>query len=815
VRRFPKIRLEMPTQSPGEEATLPEQSPVSLGPNAQWDIVGLLLAASGIVSLLSLFEIAPGALSLRWASILRFLFGWAAYPLAGAAVLGGLALIIARVDESPAVPVRRIVGAELAILALLGLFHLAIPGRDSYLLASHGEGGGVIGWAVGRVLTDYFGLWGGLAALVGLSAAGIVLALNISARRIQAWLDRLADRAAGTARQMRTLRDPTLVDEIPPTDSIPLDEEAPPALEDAPVPVAASTSSPAKVTSKTEGQKPSLGSAPTKKAVVAASSKRSPTHRRARRAKRRKMKPPTLKLLHRAKGQDFSATDARAKAKLIEETLASFGVPAKVVEVNPGPTVTQFGVKPGYLERRDRSGKVVRRKVKVSKITSLADDLALALAAQSVRIEAPVPGRPVVGIEVPNSAAALVSLRGVMESNAFRRLKAPLRIALGRNVAGTPVVADLTAMPHLLIAGATGSGKSVCINSIVAALLFRHPPETLHLIMIDPKMVELVNFNGIPHLLSPVIVELEQVVGALTWAMHEMEERYKRFAKLGVRNLTTYNQAMAKQRGEQLPYVVIVIDELADLMMSAPEAIERLICRIAQMARATGIHLVIATQRPSVDVVTGLIKANFPARISFAVTSMVDSRVVLDMPGAEKLLGRGDMLFQAPDAPAPVRLQGCFVSDEELDALVEYWVAQSQPDEDAPEDVPWQDIDVTLLEEGEDDLLPQAIGLAHEHGQISASFLQRRLRIGYNRASRLMDTLESRGIVGPVQSGGRPRDVLSLSPADEEPEPIEATPAQPPEQAAPVTGAEPPASEPQEGVVTWWGDDVEDEEEDE
>lgn len=807
MRRFPKIRLEMSTQSPGEEATLPEQPPVSLGPNAQWDIVGLLLAATGIVSLLSLFEIAPGTLSLRWASIIRFLFGWTAYPLAGAAVLGGLALIIARVDESPAVPVRRIVGTELAVLALLGLFHLAIPGRDSYLLASQGEGGGVIGWAVGRVLTDYFGLWGGLAALVVLSAAGIVSALNISARRIQTWLDQLADRATGTARQMRTLRDPTFVDEVPPPDSIPLDEEVPPAVGDAPAPDATSTAPPVKATSKTGGQKPAPGSAPAKKAVVTASSKRSPAPRRARRAKRRKMKPPTLKLLHRAKDQDFSATDARAKAKLIEETLASFGVPAKVVEVNPGPTVTQFGVKPGYLERRDRSGKVVRRKVKVSKITSLADDLALALAAQSVRIEAPVPGRPVVGIEVPNSAATLVSLRGVMESNAFRRLKAPLRIALGRNVAGTPVVADLTAMPHLLIAGATGSGKSVCINSIVAALLFRHPPETLRLIMIDPKMVELVNFNGTPHLLSPVIVELEQVVGALTWAMQEMEERYKRFAKLGVRNLTAYNQRMAKQSGEQLPYVVIVIDELADLMMSAPEAIERLICRIAQMARATGIHLVIATQRPSVDVVTGLIKANFPARISFAVTSMVDSRVILDMPGAEKLLGRGDMLFLAPDAPAPVRLQGCFVSDEELDALVEYWVAQSQPDEDAPEDVPWQDIDVTLLEEGEDDLLPQAISLAHEHGQISASYLQRKLRIGYNRASRLMDTLESRGIVGPMQSGGRPRDVLSLSPADEEQEPIEATPAQPP------AGAEPPGSEPQERVVTWWGDDGKDEDE--
>jgi S-DNA-T family DNA segregation ATPase FtsK/SpoIIIE len=778
---------------------------------------------------LALFAVTPGSLSKRWAEALRFLFGWASYALAAIAALGGLALVAARMDENPSVPVRRVFGLEVAVLASLGLFHLLIPGRDSYLLASQGAGGGVVGWAAATAATSRLGFWGGFAALALVSALGIILALDVSASQIAGRLDRLADRATATAHQMRVLRNPELAEQLaPPTESAEPPEDASPgeaeAGEEPPSAPPADTRS--LIKRRRPARKP-LPTGPRRAATV----KKSAPHRRPRRPGRRRMKPPPLKLLRRSKDQTFSAADARAKAKIIEETLASFGVPARVVEINSGPTVTQFGVRPGYIERRDRSGKTVRRKVKVSKITALADDLALALAARSVRIEAPVPGRPVVGIEVPNTDVALVSLRGVMESNAFRRLKAPLRIALGRNVTGTPVVADLAAMPHLLIAGATGSGKSVCINSIIAALLFRHTPETLRLLMIDPKMVELVNFNGIPHLLAPVVVDLEAVVGALTWAMHEMEERYKLFARLGVRNLITYNQKVAKQGGETLPYIVVLIDELADLMMSAPEAIERLICRIAQMARATGIHLVVATQRPSVDVVTGLIKANFPARISFAVTSMVDSRVVLDMPGAEKLLGQGDMLFLAPDAPAPVRLQGCFVSDEELDALVEYWVAQVPPDEEEGEEVPWKDIEVALPEEGEDELLSQAIALAQEHGQISASFLQRKLRIGYNRASRLMDVLESRGIVGPPQSGGRPRQVLASASAaeatDEGPEEVaDESVAQPPAIERRV-GATPAADEVEEApegeevpeaadsVAMWWDEDEEDDEDEE
>ena len=360
------------------------------------------------------------------------------------------------------------------------------------------------------------------------------------------------------------------------------------------------------------------------------------------------------------------------RARLIEETLASFGAPSQVVEISRGPTVTMFGVEPLFVE--SRAGQT---RVRVGKIASLADDLALALAAPRIRIQAPVPGHGYVGIEVPNEEMALVALREVVESEVFTRSKAPLRFALGKDVAGHPKIASLESMPHLLIAGTTGSGKSVCVNAILTCLLLNNTPDDLRLILVDPKRVELTGYNGVPHLLAPVVVEIERVVGALQWMTREMDNRYHKFAEIGARNIADYNLRMTAQGGKKLPYLLVVIDELADLMMIAPDETERTITRLAQLARATGIHMIIATQRPSVDVVTGLIKANFPARIAFAVASNTDSRVILDQPGAERLLGRGDMLFQAPDAPAPVRLQGVFVSDIEITRLVEYWKQQA------------------------------------------------------------------------------------------------------------------------------------------
>jgi len=496
---------------------------------------------------------------------------------------------------------------------------------------------------------------------------------------------------------------------------------------------------------------------------------------------------PPVDLLVETVEEELRPVDNEARAQLIVDTLASFGVNVRVVNINQGPTVTQFGVEPGWETKtrtiiaRDEKGKpiydkdgkpqyrtevVSRTRVRVNRITALANDLALALAAPTIRIEAPVPGRPVIGIEVPNQSTSLVTMRSVIESTAFQRVTARSRLglALGKGVSGEPVAADLAKMPHLLIAGTTGSGKSVCINSIIGCLLMHNAPEDVRIVLIDPKRVELAHFEHIPHLVfSKIIIELEEVVGTLQAVIHEMESRYRRFASIGVRNIEAFNKS--PRATHKLPYWVVIIDELADLMMVAPIQVERQICRLAQLARATGIHLVIATQRPSVDVVTGLIKANFPTRIAFAVSSQVDSRTILDGGGAEKLLGRGDMLFMPTDASKPKRLQGSFVSDAELDRVVGWWTNDRfrhlRPDaldhliaeakEAAGEDVE--------REEGEDPLYEAAKELALQHTRVSTSLLQRRLHIGYPRGARLIDLLEEEGIVGPAE-GGQSRQVL-------------------------------------------------------
>ncbi|MBI2862718.1 MAG: DNA translocase FtsK [Chloroflexi bacterium] len=465
---------------------------------------------------------------------------------------------------------------------------------------------------------------------------------------------------------------------------------------------------------------------------------------------------PPLSLLERTEAPLLSEGELRRKGEIIEQTLADFGVPVRVVEIQAGPVVTQFGVEPGFRERKGVNGVLLRReKVKVSEVTSLSNDLTLALAAPAIRIEAPVPGRSVIGIEVPNSSAALVSLRSQLETQQFQRLRGKLRLALGQDVSGQPVVADLAKMPHLLIAGATGSGKSVCINSVLATLLMQASPDELRLLLIDPKRVERSLFQQVPHLLGPIVSDLDRVVPALEQAMREMDRRYREFALRRVRNIEGYNRLMTEQRAPLLPYIVLVIDELADLMMLAPEEAERSICRLAQLARATGIHLIVATQRPSVDVVTGLIKANFPARLSFMVTSLVDSRTILDMAGAERLLGRGDMLYLPSDAAKPIRTQGTFVSDDEITALVEYWSNQRSV-EYVPE---FAELPVWSPggEERGDELYEQALELAGQLQSLSISLLQRRLRIGFNRAARLMELLQEREIVGPADSrGSRP-----------------------------------------------------------
>jgi len=468
-------------------------------------------------------------------------------------------------------------------------------------------------------------------------------------------------------------------------------------------------------------------------------------------------KLPPIDILDVTPEVEFGEADNMQRARIIEDALNSYGVEAKVVQINAGPTVTQFGVEPGWdrkfkeIREKDRDGninvsleEVSKTRVKVERITSLANDLALALAAPSIRIEAPVPGKSMVGIEVPNTTLGLVSLRGVIESSGFQKIEArsKLSLALGKGAGGEATSADLSRMPHLLIAGATGSGKTVCLNAIICCLLLHSTPNDVRFIMVDPKRVELTPYNSVPHLAAPVIVDTNKALSSLRWLSQEMDQRYQKLATAGARNIEGYNKN--KQGEEKLPYVVLVIDELADLMMAGFDEVEHILCRLAQLARATGIHLIVATQRPSVDVVTGLIKANFPTRISFAVTSQVDSRTILDSGGAEKLLGRGDMLYMPTEASKPKRLQGCFVSDAEVERLVYFWNSQ-QKEEAAQLKIEELVSPSALVSKGSfpsDPLLEAARELAQQHEHISTSFLQRRLHIGYPRAARIMEQLE-------------------------------------------------------------------------
>ncbi len=462
---------------------------------------------------------------------------------------------------------------------------------------------------------------------------------------------------------------------------------------------------------------------------------------------------PSLDLLDESPGKKADRGDVKRVATIIEKTLDSFGIEARVGEVNLGPAVTQYGLE-------------IALGTKVSKITSLANDLALATEAPTgqIRIEAPIPGRSLVGIEIPNRSLEVVTLKTMLTSSAMRKNKSKLTFALGLDVSGSPVVADIAKMPHVLIAGTTGSGKSVMVNSVISSLLFRASPSEVKLILIDPKRVELTTYNGIPHLLTPVIVESDQILSSLKWSMKQMDERYKIFAEAGVRNIDSYNELSGFQA---LPYIVIIIDELADLMTFAPVEVEDAIARLAQMARATGIHLVLSTQRPSVNVLTGLIKANIPCRIAFNVSSMVDSRVIIDMPGAEKLLGRGDMLYIPPDQAKPTRIQGTFVSDREVKKIVEY-LRTKTPYVEYTEEVVKQQVSVkkggiVAGMDGKDPLFEEAVRVVCQHDRASSSLLQRRLSIGYARAARILDQLEIAGIVGQGE-GSKPRDVLIKNP---------------------------------------------------
>jgi len=459
---------------------------------------------------------------------------------------------------------------------------------------------------------------------------------------------------------------------------------------------------------------------------------------------------PTLDLLNEPV-TSFESDDKLEyieKAKILEETLNNFNVDAKVVSVKKGPAITMFEVHPSPG-------------VKVSKIVGLSDDIALSLATSHVRI-APIPGKTSIGIEVPNLSTSLVSIREVLISQEFKKQKSKLAIGLGKDISGNPIIGDLSSMPHLLIAGATGSGKSVCVNTIISSILFNATPEEVKFLMIDPKVVELSNYNGIPHLILPVVTDAKKAAIALNWAVNEMTRRYKLFAELSVRDMGSYNRKINEDEEiEKLPQIVVIIDELADLMMVAPNQVEDAICRLAQMARAAGIHLIVATQRPSVDVITGLIKANIPSRIAFSVSSAIDSRTIIDMGGAEKLLGKGDMLYYPVGAAKPKRAQGAFMSDDEVESLVSFIKSQTES-VSYNEDILEETQNSFDLDENTDEYLEEAIKFVVETESASASLMQRKFRVGYNRAARLIDSMEERGIVGPPR-GSKPREVLMTS----------------------------------------------------
>jgi len=688
--------------------------------------LGLVLLLLAVVTFLGLVGVSTGAVLGWWVGAVRRAFGWVAFLLLAGAAVVGLRLLWRDLREKLPLRPATLVALELLLLVVLVASHVPLVVREgvdeAWLAAQEGRGGGYVGWALAVLLVK--GLGPGVGSLVLFAvlvvALGMMLSLSWQDLKELGWHQvRLV---AAVFSRWQVARQGTPV--VPELKEVPWWEGEPPPTE----------AKPRKKSSKRQ--------AVPKKAKVR------PTDGNL----------PPLDLLDPASPQAYGDTDVRRKVQVIEETLESFGVPARVVEVKQGPTVTQFGLDPGYVERRAPGGEMQPQRVRVGRIARLADDLALALAAAPIRIQAPVPGRSVVGLEVPNEKISLVSLRGVMDSDEFERVDSRLALALGEDVSGSPIVVDLALMPHLLVAGATGSGKSVCMNAVICCLLFNNTPDDLQMLMVDPKMVELVNYNGIPHLIAPVVIDVEQVVGALAWVTRQMDERYKLFNKMGVRNLEEYNRRANRLKDKDpLPVLVVFIDELADLMMIAPDEVERHVCRVAQMGRATGIHLVIATQRPSVDVVTGLIKANFPARISFAVTSQTDSRVILDQGGAENLLGRGDMLFLSPQQAGPIRLQGCFVSDREMNRLTEFWRGQAQYTKQAELFPPWIGFEA---EDEPDGLLQQALQLIEGRDRVSTSFIQRQLRIGFPRAARLMDQLEEQGFVGADEGGGRGRQVF-------------------------------------------------------
>jgi len=685
-------------------------------------IIVVLCFTFALISILSYFNKA-GIFGFYFLKISKILFGRGFFLIPLGFILGALAVI-----KSFRKPVYKftILGIGLFILSILGIF---------YILGQPGDWqttGGVLGLFFGFPGMKLLGFWASLIILLALIFISILIIFDIRL------LEKVKEKEGEKIEEEKAPKD---ILEFPETkESKEKSKKEPGILE--------------KVRDKIKKVKPK-----TKLKEIKIPQKQPDNKQTAgflkeynsfSKRKTKGFKLPPLKLLDTDVGKPVSG-DIKANTNIIKRTLGNFGIEVEMAEVNVGPTVTQYTLRPA-------------QGVRLSRITALTNDLSLALAAHPIRIEAPIPGRSLVGIEIPNKSSTFVRLGNLFKDSVFKNSPSPLLFALGRDVRGFPVFTDLSLMPHLLIAGATGTGKTICLNSLILSLLFRNSPDILKLILVDPKRVEFSFYNNIPHLLSPVITNADRTINVLRWAVTEMEKRFEILREARTRDIISYNNFQLKNNSfsEFMPYLVIIIDELADLMAAKGREVEAAIVRLAQMARAVGIHLVVATQRPSVEVITGLIKANITARIAFQVASQIDSRTILDMAGAEKLLGSGDMLYLSPDSPKPRRIQGCFVSEKEVKRVVKYLKKQAEPDyrEEIISSVEPEVISSVSVKEKEfeDELYEEAKKLVIETKKASASLLQRRLRIGYARAARLLDMMEEEGIVGPPE-GSKPRDV--------------------------------------------------------
>ncbi|HAF62181.1 MAG TPA: hypothetical protein DCK95_07640 [Anaerolineaceae bacterium] len=666
------------------------------------DIGGVALISFAVISLLGYTGLSQGKLLNSIVGVLRQGFGWGASIFLLFLLYIGVLILFRRVESFPDLNLKRLLFLELLFFSLLGL--VSIFGGNSLIRAADGKDGGVIGWGIAKIFNAILPL---PFSSILLSIVALVLFLN----------------AFGFVKKIKA----GFLTKYSDSDGKPMSTDA-----QLPLPIEHAASS------TLEKQKE-----PVSPPSVAPKSK---------------LLPP-LSILMDPKNVNTEEGYIKQNALIIEQTFDEFGIPANIVGYRIGPTVIQYALEPGYVEKLAENGETSKHKVRVSQISSLQRDLALALGAERLRIEAPIPGYSFVGIEVPNRYSNTVRLKSILQSEEFQKMHSPLRLPLGLDVSGNAIVADLTRMPHLLIAGTTGSGKSVCISALITGLVMCNTPEDLKLAILDPKRVELSRFNGLPHLIGEVETDPNRMLAVLAWTVAEMERRYKLFEDYNSRDINVYNQKASRRGVPALPKIVVVIDELASLMVTAPEQTEGRLVRLAQMARATGIHLVVATQRPSTDIVTGLIKANFPARIAFTVASSVDSRVILDINGAETLLGRGDMLFLDPENGTPQRVQGVMIDDTEMTALIQYWNSIIPPTEEQGREPPWEKFVIDQREDG-DALLGKAMAILREEGRASASLLQRKLRIGYPRAARLIDELEEMGIVGPPESGGKDREVI-------------------------------------------------------